>query len=112
MPRFKLNRWWALIPMLVLAFAFTGLVVSADYAHADAVIDAPDDQGGGANPGTGYGDPDVPTGTSKGAMLRGFDHRLPLGSGLAAGDGSTLDDIWMWRLQAAMQLLRGRIFHL
>ena len=104
MPRFKSNRWWALILTLCLGFAFVATVSSratADPSIADELGAISD--GGGMPPPDG--DPDIPVSKAK-RPQRLSSGTAAISTGRAVGDDMSVDNVWMWRIRVALYSLR------
>lgn len=108
MSRFFRNRLWTFI--LALGLCFGSVAVWTTHAHASDGAAIYDDPNGGGGLGNGFGDPDVPSGSAKRTILRGGVRVAP-GSAIAVGDGSELQNAWMWRLSIVLQALRGTWIH-
>jgi hypothetical protein len=108
MSRFFKNRLWTFILALSLCIGGTAVLTGTAVYASDAPAISDDPFGGGT--GTGYGDPDAPSGDSKRAALRG-GARVPMRSATIAGDDVGLQSAWMWRLRFALQSLRGIWIH-
>jgi hypothetical protein len=105
MPRFKSNRWWALILTLSLGCALVAPLAAP--AIADPRMS---EESGPGNPGGGSsGDPDLPIGGSKCRLTpRGSAVQSAAGNSTmrVAGDGAQRDGIRTWDLRVVLQGLR------
>ena len=105
MPRFKSNRWWALILTLCLGIAFVATVSSratAEPSMTDELGGISD--GGGIQPPPGAGDPDIPVSKAKRPQRLSND-AAAISTGRVAGDGIPVDGGWMWRIRVALYSL-------
>lgn len=108
MSRFFKNRLWTFI--LALTLCFGTAAVWTTHAHADASSSITDNPLGGGGMGSGFGDPDAPSGSAKRVITRG-GVQVVRGSATFVGDGVELQSAWMWRLRMVLQALRGTWIH-
>ncbi|MBI1798349.1 MAG: hypothetical protein HYR73_01545 [Candidatus Eisenbacteria bacterium] len=110
MRRFISNRWW----IFILAFGIALVAVAGTSHHAAAGTDSSGllgDDGGGAGggvPGTGIGDPDVPTTPGRTARGQGSLTGPTTFGARSVGDGSNAAPAWMTGLRNVLQSLRMR----
>src|SRR5262245_29748707 len=99
MPRFKLNRQFALTLALAACLAASA-VAPVGATGADPGKPGPD--------GDTHGDPDLPTGPSRtpqpGAQIRSGVSSESRG---VAGDDRLLNDGWVWRFRIVLKSLRA-----
>jgi len=111
MHRFIVNRFWACILALVLAccaIAGASHPVAADGGSVLGMTDGGDPSGGGgAGGGVTIGDPDVPTGSGKGAGSHGALQR-PGVYRVSSNRGVDATTVWMLRLRVVLQTLGMR----
>lgn len=106
MPRFILHRQMALILMLAATLCVCSLAVRAACA---APIDSQGKDGTGEE--IPKGDPDEPTGQTRGTRVVGVRHGVqPMvqqqGGSLAVGGGRAPQTVLMWRIRIVLQGLR------
>lgn len=110
MRRFLMNRWCAFVLTLCVGFATLSFVSSTALADARMGEDpgrVEDWTTGGSTPPPPptAGDPDIPENGLKGNLIKGGAVRAS--STLhAAGDGTSWNGVWSWRVQVVLQLLR------
>ena len=107
MLRFSMNRSWTLILALTLCLAFIASHPATVRADGPLLMD-----GGGGDPGTLGGDPDVPSIPPKQSARRGAVYaggRLdPMHS---AGDGAVTVRVVMWRVLVMARGFRSFYLH-
>jgi hypothetical protein len=102
MHRFLKNRMVAFVLALSLCSGSVAVIPNGACASEPSSIND-DPTGGGL--GTGYGDPDAPSSSSRRTALRGGTMGVMSPAGV--GDGSELQSAWMWRLRIVLQVMRG-----
>jgi len=110
MPRFIVNRW-AFILALVLAFsAIAGAshLASADGAGGILYLTEGGDGGGGGGGSVTIGDPDVPTGSTKGKVAHGALTQSTENSSVSLGGEHAGANAWMIRLRVVLQIMKVR----
>jgi hypothetical protein len=105
MRRFTANRSWTLIPALWLSLVLVVVAATDLRAQTRDYYDDPGTGGGGSQPGTAAGDPDMPGSTLKGGPGQGRSAtvRLQAVSRRTAGDSPRVSSDWKWRLQLVLR---------
>lgn len=111
MSRFKMNRQMALILTLAATLVLGSLPVPTLAVPIDAQGKGPAEGDGG-----NHGDPDVPTGATRGTSTIGVRPTArPMvqiqANPVAVADGRGSQLVWMWRLRIVLQGLRISTFH-
>lgn len=110
MSRFKMNRQLALILTLAATLCFGSLAAPTLASPIEAQGKGPADGGGS------HGDPDVPTGATRGTSSIGVRPTTrPMvqkqADPVTVADGRGSQLAWMWRLRIVLQGLRITTFH-